>query len=58
MAIESLEDAIVILDCGEYLVATLNISCHVKKAGSCKDIQRQRKDIKRKLRLRILELER
>ena len=56
MAIESLEDAMVILDCGEYLVATLNMSTHAKKADTYEERLKQQEELKKRLRINILEL--
>lgn len=56
MAIESLEDAMVILDCGEYLVATLNMSTHAKKSNIYEERLQQQEELKKALRLNILEL--
>lgn len=56
MAIESLEDATVILDCGEYLVAVLNMSTHVKKADTYHERLEQQEELKKSLRKNILEL--
>lgn len=56
MAIKSLEDAMVILDCGEYLVATLNMSTHAKKADTYKERLKQQEELKKRLRLNISKL--
>lgn len=56
MAIESLEDAIVILDCGEYLVATLNMSTHIKKVDTYEEQLKQQEELKKILRLNICKL--
>lgn len=56
MAIKSLEDAMVILDCGEYLVATLNMSTHIKKANTYDERLKQQKKLKKELRRNILKL--
>lgn len=49
-------DAMTVLECGEYLVATLNMSTHAKRNDNHEEAQAQKEELMRELRLNILEV--
>lgn len=50
------EDAIVILDCPNYFVATLNMSKHIKKSDNKEEWEEQKEKLKKGFVLDILNL--